>query len=144
MKVSAILKEKGSSRVATISPDLSVADAVGELSRLGFGALVVSNDGAHADGILSERDIVRRIGSDGGEALDAPVSDLMTRSVESCIAEDTALDILGRMTQGRFRHMPVLGADGRMIGLLSIGDVVKARLEEIERDNAEMLEMFHS
>lgn len=144
MKVSVILANKGSHSVATIAPERTLADAAATLSQLGIGCLVVSSDGQRPEGILSERDIVRRLGKDGAEILAQTAEETMTRTVECCVADDTADDVLGRMTDGRFRHMPVLGPDGAMTGLLSIGDVVKARLEEIETENAQMLEMIHS
>ncbi|MEM9060109.1 MAG: CBS domain-containing protein [Pseudomonadota bacterium] len=142
MKVSVILKKKGSGEVATIAPDVTVAHAVHQLSQHRIGALVVSANGRTVDGILSERDVVGRLGSDGAVVMGYKVEDLMTANVQTCVADDTAFDILGRMTEGRFRHMPVLGADGAMTGILSIGDVVKARLEEIESENAAMADML--
>jgi CBS domain-containing protein len=144
MKVSVILQKKGSSEIATIQPDATVSDAVGELSRRRIGALVVSRDGAEIAGILSERDVVRRLGEEGPRVLARPVRELMTSKVETCTDDHTAFDLLDRMTGGRFRHMPVVGADGRMTGILSIGDVVKARLEEIEAENAAMADMLSS
>lgn len=142
MKVSLILKNKGSSEVATVSPDQSIAEAVSVLSTLKIGALVVVDANGEVKGILSERDIVRNLGSQGVGALERHVHDLMTEAVESCVVDDTAFDVLGRMTTGRFRHMPVMGQTGDMIGILSIGDVVKARLEEIESENAAMADML--
>ena len=142
MKVSLILSNKGSSEVATISAGATIEDAIHLLSKRRIGALVVSGGNGSADGILSERDIVAALGQQGAEAMKRHVSELMTSSVETCVAEDTAFDVLGRMTSGRFRHMPVMGASGKMIGILSIGDVVKARLEEIESENAAMADML--
>lgn len=144
MKVSVILQKKGSSEIATIQPDATVSDAVRELSRRRIGALVVSRDGGEIAGIISERDVVRRLGEEGPGVLTRPVSELMTSKVETCTDDDTAFDLLDSMTGGRFRHMPVVGADGRMTGILSIGDVVKARLEEIEAENAAMADMLSS
>lgn len=144
MKVSVILHKKGSSEIATIQPDAAVSDAVRELSRRRIGALVVSRGGGEIAGIISERDVVRRLGEEGPGVLTRLVSDLMTPKVETCTEDDTAFDLLDRMTGGRFRHMPVVGADGRMAGILSIGDVVKARLEEIEAENAAMADMLRS
>ncbi|MEM7686996.1 MAG: CBS domain-containing protein, partial [Pseudomonadota bacterium] len=114
----------------------------GLLSEHRIGALVVSANGRNVDGILSERDIVGRLGAEGASMMSHKIEDLMTANVETCIGDDTAFDLLGRMTEGRFRHMPVLGSDGAMIGILSIGDVVKARLEEIESENAAMADML--
>ncbi|MEO1493337.1 MAG: CBS domain-containing protein [Pseudomonadota bacterium] len=142
MKVSVMLQKKGSADVATIAPSATLGDAVGTLSERGIGALVVTSGDGEVEGILSERDVVRQIGAKGSNAMSEPVSSVMTSSVETCVADDTAFDLLGRMTQGRFRHMPVVGADNRMIGILSIGDVVKSRLEEIEAENAAMADML--
>ena len=142
MKVSVILSQKGSNEVATIAPTATVSEAVSQLASRSFGALVVSAGDGMIDGILSERDIVRRLGNDGTGVLDQPVGSVMTSTVETCTTEETALEVLGRMTRGRFRHLPVVDGDGRMTGLLSIGDVVKARLEEIERENAAMADML--
>ena len=144
MKVSVILQKKGSSEVATISPTTTASDAVKELSRRRIGALVVTSPTGRIAGIISERDIVRRLGEEGPGVLARPVSELMTSTVETCDSDDTAFDLLGRMTAGRFRHMPVVEPDGRMAGILSIGDVVKARLEEIEAENAAMADMLSS
>ena len=143
MKVSVILQKKGSAEVATIEPAMATSDAVKELSRRRIGALVVTSADGKIAGIISERDIVRRLGEEGPSALARPVAEIMTTTVQTCTPEDTAFDLLGRMTQGRFRHMPVI-ADGRMQGILSIGDVVKARLEEIEAENAAMADMLSS
>ncbi len=144
MKVSVILQKKGSMEVATIEPTAAASDAVRELSRRRIGALVVTAGGGEIAGIVSERDIVRRLGEEGPGALARPVSEIMTRTVQTCTAEDTAFHLLDRMTEGRFRHMPVIGSDARMEGILSIGDVVKARLEEIEAENAAMADMLSS
>ena len=142
MKVSLILAQKPNQQVATVTPDLSIDAALRELREHRIGALVVSHGNGSIDGILSERDIVRALANDGAAALQQSVGTVMTANVETCFVEETALEVLGRMTDGRFRHMPVTGQDGRMIGILSIGDVVKARLEEIERENAAMVEML--
>ena len=142
MKVSLILKNKGSNEIATVKPTHSISEAITLLTAKKIGALVVSDGDGAINGILSERDIVVALGARGTDAMNQCVEDLMTTSVESCVADDTAFDVLGRMTSGRFRHMPVLGANGQMVGILSIGDVVKARLEEIESENAAMADML--
>jgi CBS domain-containing protein len=144
MKVSVILQKKGSAEVVTIEPAATISDAVKELSRRRIGALVVTSAAGGIAGILSERDVVRRLGEEGPAALARPVSELMTHTVETCGADDTAFHLLDRMTDGRFRHMPVLDEDGGLAGILSIGDVVKARLEEIEAENAAMADMLSS
>lgn len=144
MKVSVILQKKGSDSVVTIDPDATVGDAVSMMSNHRIGAIVVSRNGAQVDGIISERDIVGRLGAEGAGILSTTVAQVMTQHVECCVGDETALDILGRMTDGRFRHMPVVDANQSMIGLLSIGDVVKVRLEEIEAENAAMADMLSS
>jgi CBS domain-containing protein len=144
MKVSVILSNKSTSEVATIAPDATIGDAVAKLSAEGIGALVVSPGNGEIAGILSERDIVRGLGESGSGALERPVSELMTIGVQTCTSDDTAIGLLGRMTRGRFRHLPVVGSNGRMTGILSIGDVVKARLEEMEAENRAMAEMLSS
>lgn len=144
MKVSIILQKKGSSNVATIEPDAKVSDAVKAMAEHRIGALVVSEGDGRVSGIISERDVVGRMGTEGAGVLGTRITDLMTAQVQCCTTDDTALDVLGRMSEGRFRHMPVIDADKRMIGILSIGDVVKARLEEIEAENAAMADMLSS
>lgn len=135
MTVSRVLSTKTGGGVHVVAPDATVADAVAELGARRIGALVVSSDGRAADGILSERDVVRELGRAGPSVLDRPVADLMTREVETCAPGDRADDVLRRMSAGRFRHMPVV-EDGALVGVISLGDVVKMRLEEVsdERD----------
>ncbi len=141
MNVMHIMKLKGSSKVVTIPPESSVASAAAILAEKCFGALVVSVNGTDIAGILSERDIVRALAREAGGCLTMPVSKLMTEEVETCAPAETANSVLERMTEGRFRHMPVT-EDGVMVGLLSIGDVVKARMTEIEQENAAMAGML--
>jgi CBS domain-containing protein len=141
MTVKHILKLKGSSAVETILPESSVASAAAILSEKRIGALVVSATGADIAGILSERDIVRALAREAGGCLTMPVSKLMTEEVMTCAPADTANSVLAWMTEGRFRHMPVTEG-GAMVGLLSIGDVVKARMTEIEQENAAMVGML--
>ena len=141
MNVEQILKSKGAHEVETIRPDATVAEAAQTLSEKKIGALVVSAEPGAIGGIVSERDVVRLVGRDGASALALRVSEIMTADVESCRPVESANSVLERMTSGRFRHMPVLEGE-RMIGLVSIGDVVKARIEDIERENAAMAEML--
>ena len=141
MNVTHILRSKGSSKVETIPPETSVAAASTILTERRFGALVVSVTGTDIAGILSERDIVGALAREAGGCLTMPVSKLMTEQVETCTPEEKADSVLVRMTQGRFRHMPVTEG-GEMVGLLSIGDVVKARMTEIEQENAAMASML--
>lgn len=141
MIVMHILKLKGSSAVATITPSTSVSEAAAILADKRYGALVVSAGGGDIAGIISERDIVRGLAREAGGCLSMPVSKLMTERVETCAPSETSNSVLERMTSGRFRHMPVV-EDGKMVGLLSIGDVVKARITEIEQENAAMADML--
>ncbi|WP_299814980.1 CBS domain-containing protein [uncultured Jannaschia sp.] len=140
MFVTQILNSKAHKGVLTIDPSASVADAVTELAARRIGALVVSEDGRRAQGILSERDIVRELGRDGGSILKRKVSDLMTKELQTCAPGDDARAILTAMTEGRFRHMPVEEGD-ILVGLISLGDVVKARLSEVsmEKDALESM-----
>ncbi len=144
MLVRQILKSKPAQGVETVKPELAVSDAAGLLSRKRIGSLVVSSDGKKPLGILSERDIVRELGRRGTGCLSQQVSALMTRKLVCCHQDDTADEVLGKMTEGRFRHMPVLEGEA-MIGLISIGDVVKARLSELamEKDALEGMIMGH-
>lgn len=144
MLVHQILREKGGDGVMSVKPGSSVADAAKLLSEKRIGSVVVSGDGKSAEGILSERDIVRELGRRGVGCLSDKVDDLMTRKLVTCEKSDTALSVLEKMTEGRFRHMPVIEA-GEMIGLISIGDVVKARLSELsmEKDALEGMIMGH-
>ena len=133
MHVRQILKFKGSDRVLTIRPDATVADAARILSECRIGSLVVSTDGRRVEGIISERDIVREMGKRGIGAFDERVREMMTEKVETCVADDLAVEVLTKMTEGRFRHLPVV-EDGHLVGLISIGDVVKARLSELSME----------
>ncbi|MEO0819610.1 MAG: CBS domain-containing protein [Pseudomonadota bacterium] len=141
MKVMQILKSKGSTSVETIGTQSTVADATNVLSQRRIGALVVTRPDGSMAGILSERDIVRNIGTEGAAVLAKPVHAIMTAKVEACAPEDDALSVLERMTSGRFRHMPVM-LRGQLAGILSIGDVVKARIDEIEAENEAMAHML--
>ncbi len=133
MHVSEILGRKGNA-VATISGAINVAEAVAELKGHGVGALVVSNDGDGVNGILSERDVVRELASQGAGLLDQPVSSIMTADVLTCTPENTAEELMALMTSHRIRHLPVV-VDDKLAGIVSIGDVVKARLTDLEEES---------
>ena len=130
MNVHTILRNKGKS-VVTIHPDATVERAVGVLRQRGIGALVVSDDGETVAGILSERDIVEALGRYGSELLAVSVADVMTCPVVTCEPEDSVAELMAEMTSRRIRHFPVI-EDGRLIGIVSIGDLVKNRLDQIE------------
>ena len=140
MNVDGILRAKGAS-VVTIGPDASVADLVAGLRDAGIGAMVVSADGRTVDGIVSERDVVRALAQHGGRVVDRPVSDLMTRSVVTCSPGDSVKQLMSEMTRRRIRHLPVV-ADGELVGIVSIGDVVKNRLEEMETETNVLREAY--
>ena len=133
MLVQQILKSKGSDTVVTVTPGTSITEVAQLLSRHRIGGVVVSSDGTGVQGILSERDIVRALSNRGPTCLDEPADALMTRDPVCCARDDTADSVLARMTEGRFRHMPVV-ADGALVGIVTIGDVVKARLNELSME----------
>jgi CBS domain-containing protein len=141
MIVRNIIDTKALRQIFTMKPTDTVRTATEVLAKHRIGAVIVSRDGAIVDGILSERDIVRALGTKGTSILDLQVQDLMTAEVIGCKPDETALSVLERMTDGRFRHMPVI-ADNRMIGVISIGDVVKARISEIQEENAALAGMI--
>lgn len=134
MLVGQILKSKDITETVTVRPDLTVGDAAAILSAKRIGALIVATDPEAPEGILSERDIVRQLGRSGSGCLTQTVSELMTKKLVTCSSDDTALAVLEKMSEGRFRHMPVIEGD-KMVGLVSIGDVVHARLEQLAMEN---------
>lgn len=144
MDVATILKAKGA-KVVTIEPEATIGEAAQILKREKIGALVVSNDGSSVQGILSERDIVGGLGDVTRRArlLDTPVSALMTRDIVTCASKDTVQKCMMLMTEHHVRHLPVM-EDGSMIGLVSIGDVVKNRLEELESEAGFLRNMIAS
>ncbi|TMJ62644.1 MAG: CBS domain-containing protein, partial [Alphaproteobacteria bacterium] len=117
--------------VATIRPDATIAEAVDMLHRERIGAIVVSNDGDGVDGILSERDIVAALAEQGTNLLSRSVDDVMTHDVVTCDPGDTVGELMAEMTNRRIRHFPVV-SEGRLCGIVSIGDLVKNRLDEVE------------
>jgi CBS domain-containing protein len=130
MTVKAILSRKGGD-VATIAPTAQLSDAVKLLAERRIGAVVITGPGDRVAGILSERDIVRVLAARGPAALTEQVGAVMTRNVVTCTSAETVIDIMERMTTHRFRHLPVVEQNS-LIGIISIGDVVKRRVEEIE------------
>jgi CBS domain-containing protein len=141
MIVRNIIDTKPIQQVITMKPTETVRTGTEILAKHRIGAVIVSRDGEIVDGILSERDIVRALGRQGVSCMDLQVQDLMTAEVIGCHPEDTAISVLERMTDGRFRHMPVIDKN-KMIGVISIGDVVKARIMEVQSENAALTDMI--
>jgi CBS domain-containing protein len=138
MLVQQILTSKSGGDVVTIAPGTTISEAAKLLSEKRIGAIIISEDGSKVAGILSERDIVRELGRRGAACMADVVDSVMTAKIIGCTKSDTADQVMQKMTDGRFRHMPVMEGD-KMIGLISIGDVVKARLSELamEKDALE-------
>ena len=136
MTVKAILSSKGRNVVA-IEPTATLESALAKLTRHNVGALVVLGPEQRLIGILSERDIVRALAQEGAAVLNKPLAQVMTRKVSTCTEADKVSAIMEQMTNGKFRHVPVLEGD-RLVGIISIGDVVKHRLHEMEREQEAM------
>ncbi len=132
MKVSRILQSKGH-EVATVSPDKPVLDVAAELRQIGIGALVVLTPDERIAGIVSERDIVHALSARGPDLSALTAGDLMTTDVTVCSSSDHVNDVMRQMTTGRFRHVPVID-QGELRGIISIGDVVSARINELETE----------
>jgi len=142
MNVKTILAAKGGT-IFRIEPNATLATATKLMTTHHIGAVVICGAGGRLAGILSERDIVRALADNGAAALELPVGQVMTRNVETCGENDSVASIMERMTVGKFRHLPVLEKD-RLVGLISIGDVVKQRVEEIERESEAMRDYIRS
>ena len=144
MLVQQILNSKASDAVVTVTPGTKIRDAAQILADKRIGTVVISASGDTADGILSERDIVRELAARGATCLSENVEAYMTSKLVTCTRADNADSVLKRMTDGRFRHMPVV-EDGKLIGLITLGDAVKARLSELamEKDALEGMIMGH-
>ena len=142
MNVDAILRSKGNA-VETARPNWSVAEVCERLDDLGVGALVVSADGSRVDGIVSERDVIRQIAQGGAPTLERPVAEIMIRAVVTCQKSDNIAHLMETMTEHRIRHLPVL-EDDEMIGIVSIGDVVKHRIRETELEADALREYISS
>jgi CBS domain-containing protein len=140
MNIAQILKAKGRA-VATARPDTTLLDIVAKLAQKKIGAIVVVGDNGEVVGIISERDIIRKLGERGSEVLDEPVSKTMTANVISCTETSTLDELMEVMTQGRFRHVPVI-EDGALVGIVSIGDVVKNHIAEVEMEVTAMRGYF--
>ncbi|MBC2934030.1 CBS domain-containing protein [Nocardioides sp. zg-1228] len=141
MKIKDVIQGKGSQEVVTIGPDASVRELVALLAEHNVGALVVSEDGEHVAGIVSERDVVRRLHDDSG-VLESTVSSIMTADVRTCTAGDGLTELMQTMTEHRVRHVPVVDS-GRLTGIISIGDVVKSRIGELEFERDQLDSYVH-
>ena len=141
MKINDVIKAKPSHEVVTIGPDATVRELIALLAEHNVGALVVSEDGERVTGIVSERDVVRRLHADAA-VLESPVSSIMTSDVRTCSGDDGVTDLMQTMTEHRIRHVPVV-ADGRLTGIISIGDVVKSRIGELEFERDQLDSYVH-
>ncbi len=126
------MRHKGDN-VVTVRSDATVKELLALLAEHRIGAIVVSDDGAAVHGIVSERDVVRHLHSGGSEILDGPVSTIMTKEVHTCALDDDLVDLAGEMTERRIRHVPVV-ADGQLAAIVSIGDVVKSRIDALQAE----------
>ena len=142
MRVSNLLTTKGRD-VATISQERTVTDALHVLKERGIGALIVTGPTAPLVGIFSERDVVRALATRGEEALQATVSELMSTDVTTCDESTTVTELMGLMTERHIRHVPVV-EEGSLVGMISIGDVVKARFDELEHEKKDLLDYVSS
>jgi CBS domain-containing protein len=142
VQISQLLRHKGH-EVATIDGAESVRTALGLLAEKGIGALVVSSDGRRIDGIVSERDVARGLHTRGAGLLADPVSSVMTAQVHTCSPHGSVHDLAQTMTDHRVRHVPVV-EDGNLVGIVSIGDVVKARLDELEDERRHLVDYIQT
>nr|NLI51587.1 CBS domain-containing protein [Propionibacterium sp.] len=143
MRIEDVIRTKGSTEVVTIAPDATVTDLVNLLAERNIGAVVVSVDGVHIDGIVSERDVVRGLAQHGGGIVDQTVRQLMTSEVYTVEPDSLLEDTAQSMTVHRIRHMPVL-VNGQMVGLVSIGDVVKHRIDQLTDERDHLIGYLHS
>ena len=142
MRISGLLRDKGDF-VATIAPEATVTEVLAGLAEHGVGALVVTSDGAQIAGIVSERDIVRALHRRGTAILSEPVSTVMTADVHTCRPDASVDSLMAVLTERRIRHVPVV-VDGVLAGIVSIGDVVKHRLHELEDENTKLVEYIQT
>ena len=140
MNIAQILKSKGRA-VATARPDATLGEIIGKLAQKRIGAIVIVGDNGEVAGILSERDVIRRLGERGAEALQESASQSMTAAVITCQESSTLDELMELMTQGRFRHVPVI-EDGALVGIVSIGDIVKNHIAEVEMEVTAMRGYF--
>ena len=141
MRIHDVLKGKNTQDVITVAPDATVRELLALLAQHNIGAVIVSADGAAVDGIVSERDVVRRLHADAG-TLDGPVAAIMTADVHTCETGSSLDDLMALMTEQRIRHVPVV-SEGRLSGIISIGDVVKNRITELEFERDQLDSYVH-
>ncbi len=141
MRIGEIIRAKPMKDVITISPDAGVRELLAKLAEHNIGALIVSADGSSLDGIVSERDVVRRLHSDG-TVVDNTVGAIMTDIVRTCSPEDELDDVMVAMTEGRFRHIPVCDGD-RLVGIVSIGDLVKHKIDQLQFERDQLDSYVH-
>ena len=142
MRISEVIRRKGA-EVVTIRPEVTVTDLLTLLTERNIGAVVVSTDeGRTIAGIVTERDVVRHLNSDGAQVLDGPVAALMTTEVLTCSVEDDLQTLARTMTDKRIRHLPVV-EDGELLAIVSIGDIVKNRIDELQAENEQLVDYVH-
>jgi CBS domain-containing protein len=141
MRISDVLSAKASREVVTIAPDAGVRELIAQLADHNVGALIVSSDGTTVEGIVSERDVVRHLHSDG-TVINNTVGEIMTTSVETCAPDVQVTDLMKTMTEHRVRHVPVV-EEGHLVGIISIGDVVKHRIDQLEFERDQLDNYVH-
>lgn len=142
MKIVDVMRSRGTTDVVTVQPTQTVTELLSVLAEHGIGAVVVSADGASVDGIVSERDIVRKLNERGAGVLEAPVSDIMTTNVHTCTGEDALEQVAVLMTHQRVRHLPVLRSES-LFSIVSIGDVVKFRIEQLQAERDQLVDYIN-
>lgn len=142
MRIGEILQAKQIKEVVTITSSAGVQELIATLAEHNIGALIVSDDGAGIDGIVSERDVVRRLHSNGTAVVDDTVGAIMTAVVKSCSPDDSLDDVLGSMTQHRIRHIPVVD-DDHIVGIVSIGDLVKHKIDQLQFERDQLDHYVH-
>ncbi len=143
MRISDVISARGPHTVVTIPADATILELLATLAEHRIGAVVVSGDGKHVEGIVSERDVVRAINREGAQILQQPVSAIMTTNVVTCDPPAKLVDIAALMTERRFRHLPVT-QDGELVSIVSIGDAVKARVSQVEAELDHLMTYIHT
>ena len=141
MKINDVLRGKSTNDVVTITPDVTVRDLLALLAEHNIGAVIVSGDGKAVDGIVSERDVVRKLNGND-DVLGAPVEQIMTAVVQTCEPGYDVDELMAVMTEHRIRHVPVV-EDGKLVGVVSIGDVVKSRITQLEFERDQLDSYVH-